>query len=122
MQGMLNIAAHLALALGLLWYHRRTEFKTPLWVLVLFWTGMGTLLIYVEIVILTRQAFGPLHLQALIIELFYVLPMFLALRLARKHPRDILHPFLAFLVFSAFATLAAGWFLAWAPTATGLSL
>ena len=117
---MFNLAAHLALALGLLWFQKKTDYKTRLSVLTVFWYGIGSLLIFVEMAVLTGTLFSGFFLQGMMVELFYILPMYFALKWGKKHKDDIWHPFLMFLVFAAIATLFVGWFLANADVARGL--
>lgn len=118
---MLNIIFHILLAYGLLWYQRKLKFKPHLATLAIFWYGIGSLLIFVETAILTKKLFSGFFVQGLIIESFYVLPIVLALKYGRRHPRDLWHPLFLFLLFSLVATVAAGWFLANANVASGLS-
>ena len=118
---MFNIAAHLALALGLFWYQKKLKYKPAMYVLTIFWYGAGTLMIFIETVILTGELLSSLLFQGMLLELFYVFPMYLSLKWAKKHNHDIIHPFFMFLVFSALATVLAGWFLANANVANGIA-
>lgn len=118
---MLNVIFHILLAYGLLWYQRKMKFKPKLLTLSIFWYGMGSLLIFVEMAILTKKLFSGFFVQGLLIEAFYVLPIYFALKYGRKHKKDLWHPLFLFLVFSLVATVAAGWFLANANVATGLT-
>ena len=118
---MFNIVAHLTLALGLLWYQRRMKYEPKLRILTIFWYGAGTLLIFVESFILTGDFVSSLLLQGMVIELFYILPMYLSFRHHKKHKHDIFHAFFFFLVYAAIATLAAGWMLANANVVGGIN-
>lgn len=116
---MFNLAAHLALALGILWYQKKADYKPSLWMLTVFWYGMGSLLVFVEMAVLTGHLFSGFFLQGMIIEIFYIFPMFFALKYNVKHKDDIWHAFLMFLAFATIATLFVGWFLANADVASG---
>lgn len=117
---MFNLAAHLALALGILWFQRKMDYKPKISVLTVFWYGMGSMLVFVEMAVLTGLLFSGFFLQGMLIELFYVFPMMFALKYAKKHKVDVWHPFLLFLAFAAIATVFVGWFLANADVARGL--
>jgi len=117
---MFNLAAHLALALGIFWFQRKMRYRVRLAVLTVFWYGVGSILVFVEMAILTGRLFSGFFLQGMLVELFYVFPMFFALKWAEKHKDDIWHPFLMFLAFSTIATVFVGWFLANADVARGL--
>jgi len=119
---MLNVISHILLAYGLLWYQRRMKYKPTLFVLAVFWYGMGSLLIFVEMAILTGRLLSGFFVQGLIIEGFYILPMYFGLKYARKHKKDLWHPLFLFLAFSLVATVAVGWFLANANVASGLTV
>lgn len=116
---MFNIFAHLSLALGVLWYQRKMHYRPQITVLTIFWYGMGTILIFVEMAVLTGLLFSGFFLQGMLVEFFYIWPMYFALKWAKRHKDDIWHPFLMFLVFSLFSTLVVGWVLANASFVSG---
>lgn len=116
---MFNLIAHLALALGILWYQHKTNYRPRISVLSIFWYGTGSVLIFFEMAVLTGRLFSGFFLQGMLIEIFYIPPMIFALKWAQRHKDDVWHPFLMFLAFAAIATVVVGWFLANADVVNG---
>jgi hypothetical protein len=114
---MLTIAFHVLLTIGLLSYQRKKKFAPDLWLMSAVWYALGSLLIFIELAVSTREFFSGLLLQGLLIDLLYVPSVFFSLRWAKEHKDGLFKPVFLFLVFALATTVVISMMMARANVA-----
>jgi hypothetical protein len=114
---MLTITFHLLLTIGLLWYQRKKKFAPDILLLSAVWYALGSLLIFIELAVSTRQIVSGLLLQGLLIDLLYVPSFFFSLRWAKEHKDGLFKPVFLFLVFALASSVVIAMMMARANVA-----
>ena len=118
---MLIIIFLLVFTLGLLWYQRKTNYKTNPWLLAGIWFVICALLNFIESYVATTKLFAEIYVRQAMIAIFYVPAVYFSARSAKRSTLPLWKSFILFLALSGVATLIAAMFLAAVPLAVGYS-